>query len=85
LYDGSWIEWGQMADEAKDGALKADSPWRTDTADRSAVITYNIDAGKPVEQLTGADSYALRADLVNVTDSNACGGGGGTAPLAPGY
>jgi hypothetical protein len=74
-----------MADEAKDGALKADSPWRTDTAARSAIITYNIDAGKTVYKLTGADSYSLRADQVNVTDSNACGGPQATGPVAPGY
>jgi argininosuccinate synthase len=75
-----------MADVAENGALKADSPWRTDTAGRSAVITYNKEAGKPVEVLTGANSYSLRADQVNVTDSNACGGGGGsTGPIAPGY
>jgi hypothetical protein len=85
LYDASWIEWGQMADEAKDGGLKANSPWRTDIAALSAVITYNKDAGKPVEKLIGANSYALRADMVNLTDSIACGGSGGGGPVAPGY
>jgi hypothetical protein len=86
LYDASWIEWGQMADEAKDGGLKANSPWRTDTAARSAAITYNKDAGKTVEKLTGANSYALRADMVNLTDSITCGGGGGGGgPITPGY
>jgi len=74
-----------MADEAKDGGLKASSPWRTDTAARSAAITYNKDAGKTVEKLTGANSFALRADMVNLTDSIACGGGGGGGPVAPGY
>ncbi len=76
-----------MADEAKDGALKADSPWRTDTAARSEAITYNKDAGKTVYKAT-ADSYALRADGVNVTDSSVCGGGAATlggSPVAPGY
>lgn len=86
MYDGSWIEWGQMADEAKDGALKANSPWRTDTTARSEAITYNKDAGKTVEKLIGAGSYALRADMVNLTDSIACGGGGGGGgPITPGY
>jgi hypothetical protein len=77
-----------MADQAKDGGLTADSPWRTDTTARSEAITYNKDAGKLVYQLTGADSYALRADVVNVTDSSSCGGGSGTpggSPVAPGY
>lgn len=75
-----------MADEAKDGGLKADSPWRTDTAARSAVITYNKDADKTVEKLTSANSYALRADMVNLSDSIACGGGGGGGgPITPGY
>ncbi len=86
MYDASWIEWGQMTDESKDGALKANSPWRTDTLARSAAITYNKDAGKPVEKMTSANSFSLRADLVNVTDANACGGGqGSSGPTAPGY
>jgi hypothetical protein len=85
LYDGSWIEWGQMADEAKDGGLKANSPWRTDAAARSAAITYNKTAGKTVEKLVGANSFALRADMVNLTDSIVCGGGSSSGPSAPGY
>jgi hypothetical protein len=87
LYDASWLEWGQMADVAKDGGLAANSPWRTDTPARSGVVTYNVDNGFEVEKLTGANSFALRADMVNVTDSAACGVGGGTggAPIAPGY
>ncbi len=75
-----------MADVAKDGGLAANSPWRTDTAARSEAITYNKDAGKLVYLLTGANSYSLRADGVNLTDSSSCGGGsGGTPPIAPGY
>jgi hypothetical protein len=77
-----------MATQAEDGGLTADSPWRTDTAARSEAITYNKEAGKTVFKLTGADSYALRADLVNVTDSSVCGGGTSTpggSPVAPGY
>lgn len=86
IYDGAWIEWGQMADEAKDGALKANSPWRTDTAARSQAITYNKDNSIAVDKINGADSYALRADMVNLTDSIACGGSGdGKGPIAPGY
>lgn len=85
LYDSSWIEWGQMADEAKDGGLKANSPWRTDIAARSEAITYNLDAGRPVEKVTGANSFSLRGDLVNLVDSLACGGGEAEGPIAPGY
>ncbi|MDA8104958.1 MAG: selenite/tellurite reduction operon rhodanese-like protein ExtH [Nitrospiraceae bacterium] len=88
IYDGAWIEWGQMADQTEDGALATDSPWRTDLASRSEAITYNKEAGKLVYKLTGANSYALRADMVNVTDSSICGGGTsapGGSLVAPGY
>lgn len=77
-----------MADEAQDGGLKADSPWRTDIAARSEAITYNKEAGKLVYKMTGANSYSLRADGVNLTDSSSCGAGSGTSggtPPAPGY
>lgn len=74
-----------MADEAKDGGLKANSPWRTDISTRSEAITYNKDAGKPVEKLVGANSYSLRADGVNLTDASSCGGGTVAGPIAPGY
>lgn len=73
-----------MATTAEDGGLAANSPWRTDTSVYSAVITYNEAAGKPVEILTGANSFALSANQVNVTDFDACGGG--VAPATtPGY
>jgi len=86
LYDGSWLEWGQMADVAKDGGLAATSPWRTDTPERSGVVTYNVDNGFVVEELTGANSFSLRADGINLTDTATCGGGGdGGGPAAPGY
>lgn len=87
LYDASWIEWGQMATVAKGGALAEDSPWRTDTATRSSPITYAVDNALTVDPLVGASSFALRADMVNVTDAAACGGAGGpgTGPIAPGY
>ncbi len=76
-----------MATSAEDGALAPNSPWRTDTAARSEAITYNKEAGKTVYKAT-ADSYALRADGVNVADSSICGGGAaapGGSPVAPGY
>ncbi len=45
LYDGAWIEWGQMT-AAWSGALDADSPWRTDRVlpITGAVIVDNTDA-----------------------------------------
>jgi len=76
-----------MATNAEDGALAPNSPWRTDTAARSEAITYNKEAGKTVYKAT-ADSYALRGDGVNVTDSSVCGGGTsapGGSLVAPGY
>lgn len=86
LYDASWIEWGQMATAAKGGALADGSPWRTDSPQLSAGITYAVDNGLTVDSVTGANSYALRADAVNVNDAAACGGGGVTPrPIAPGY
>ncbi len=88
LYDASWIEWGQMATSTKGGALADGSPWRTDTAQRSSPITYALDNSLTVDTVVGANSSALRADMVNVTDSAACGSGsrgGDTRPVLPGY
>lgn len=84
IYDGAWIEWGQMADEAHLGALTADSVWRTDTAARSEAITYNDDNGFTVEQLVGAISNATGASAIEQYDSTVCSVGGGGSP-APGY
>jgi 3-mercaptopyruvate sulfurtransferase SseA len=87
IYDGAWIEWGQMASVSKAGALTDDSPWRADTASRSEAITYNQDAGLTVYQITDANSYAMQAADVNTVDSAICGGGGGGegGTVAPGY
>jgi 3-mercaptopyruvate sulfurtransferase SseA len=81
IYDGAWVEWGQMAENgsAIGGALEATSFWRTDLPQYSGVINYNKAAGRTVEALA-ANSFALQGDLVNRTDANACGtgvGGGG--------
>lgn len=85
LYDASWIEWGQMATSSKGGALADTSQWRTDTATLSDPITYNVDSAWTVDAIIGANSIALRADVVNVTDAAACGSGGGGTPVTPGY
>ena len=45
MYDGSWIQWGQMANaEDVNGTeiLPSDSPWRTDIPKYSE-IAYNVD------------------------------------------
>jgi 3-mercaptopyruvate sulfurtransferase SseA len=93
IYDGAWIQWGQMAsNEAKfDGSLAPDSPWRTDHEHLSEGITYN----KVSVALLGANSYAPGADLINQQDAavgggstggaGGSGGSGGSAPSAPGY
>lgn len=90
IYDGAWIEWGQMADNdpAYDGSLDPASQWRTDTSAASQAITYNKPAGQTVAPLASANPFALRADLVNLNDSTVCGGGGGSGGgggPAPGY
>lgn len=87
LYDASWIEWGQMASSAKGGALADTSQWRTDLAALSDPITYNADNAFAVDTIVGANSTALRADMVNLADAAACGSGssGGGQPVAPGY
>ena len=85
LYDASWMEWGQMAGTTSGGSLADTSPWRTDNT-RSEAITYNT-TGFTVDPIVGANSFALRADLVNVTDAAVCGGTSTTGgrPVAPGY
>ncbi len=99
LYDASWLEYGQMATKTKGGALEDNSPWRTDTAARTSTATtdgpaYTVDTldavtSLPVytvDSIKGANSYALRADTVNVIDSSTCGGRpGGGGGVAPGY
>lgn len=90
IYDGAWIEWGQMAtnDSTLDGSLDPDSPWRTDNADRTESLSYNKGPIPPV----GANSYAPHANLINTEDgatggggSGAGPGGGSSKPEAPGY
>ncbi|MDF1614337.1 selenite/tellurite reduction operon rhodanese-like protein ExtH [Desulfurivibrio dismutans] len=71
IYDGAWVQWGMMArnDLNYGGALAPDSPWRTDNESRSEAINYE---NRIVEPLASADSFAPRADLINVTDQNVC-------------
>jgi 3-mercaptopyruvate sulfurtransferase SseA len=92
IYDGAWVQWGQMAttDSSIDGSLDPDSPWRADNADHTESISYNKTVVVPV----GANSYAPHANLINTEDagtaaagggSGAGSGGGSSGPVAPGY
>ncbi|ADH87107.1 selenite/tellurite reduction operon rhodanese-like protein ExtH [Desulfurivibrio alkaliphilus] len=98
IYDGAWIEWGQMArnESLYDGSLNPASPWRTDKADYSGQITYN----KTDEtNYLGANSYAPFANRINQEDASISGAPccvetdpgafdpipDGIAPTAPGY
>ena len=65
IYDGAWIQWGQMAGISNGGALDDTSPWLTDTAARSGVVAYNA----AVVPLAYADSDAPGADAINQIDT----------------
>ena len=75
---------GQYGYHDRGRGLAANSPWRTDLPAYSAVINYNLAAGKPVEIITG-NSFAPAANLVNVTDSLACGGPAASPAASAGY
>jgi len=79
IYDGAWIEWGQMAsnDPAIDGSLENDSPWRTDIDALSESINYNK---REVAPVAGANSFAAHANLINETDKAVCEGAGDFPP-----
>lgn len=90
IYDGAWIEWGQMAgnETEVDGSLDPSSPWLTNSPALSGAITHNKPAGQTVEPLASANSFAPYADLINRTDGSVCGGGGGDGGgggATPGY
>lgn len=47
MYDGSWIQWGKLADAIDTNGnqlLPADSKWRVDTSDYSESVVYNTDS-----------------------------------------
>jgi 3-mercaptopyruvate sulfurtransferase SseA len=92
IYDGAWIQWGQMAtnDSTLDGSLDPDSPWRADNSDRTESLAYN----KGPIPMTGSEDYNPHANIINVEDSatglvgggsGAGPGGSGSKPEAPGY
>jgi 3-mercaptopyruvate sulfurtransferase SseA len=90
IYDGGWIQWGQMAgmDPATDGPLAKGSPWRTDIPGRSEAINYNKPHGFVVGTAGPFDSFAKQADAINRQDGAVCGRTvtkGAAGPSAPGY
>ncbi len=95
IYDGAWIQWGQMAsdDSLYDGSLNPASPWRTDRDQLSANLAFN--KTDEIDYL-GANSYAPSANLINQEDASISGveccvedpvvdDPDGIAPTAPGY
>ena len=90
LYDGGWSQWGQLAGNSPEvgGMLQEDSPWRTDSAARSEVISYNKSFGFDVATGGTFNSYAQEGDAINRLDLEACGKTEEhlrTGPIAPGY
>ncbi|MFH7319471.1 selenite/tellurite reduction operon rhodanese-like protein ExtH [Desulfurivibrio sp. D14AmB] len=87
IYDGAWVQWGQMATSAEHGSLPPSSPWRTDNSTRSGVVEY---ADTDYISSIVANSYYGGADLVAQEDGGiggggVVGGGDSTAPATPGY
>ncbi len=93
IYDGAWIEWGQLAlaaNNANDSNLPEGSPWRTDLASVSTPINYNTPS--TVESLEPdwlIDAYAASANaLINEDKGYKWGatddGGGGGPPTGGG-
>jgi len=74
LYDGGWLEWGQMA-EKPNGDLD-DSKWATDVSTRSGAVTYNTTVDT-LSTYSFVDSYATNANAVNEEDRVICFAGGG--------
>ncbi len=77
VYDGGWLEWGQMAG-GDNGDLDADSKWRTEDPNSplSAAVTFNATV-KPLSSYSFVDSDAKHANAVNEEDRVICFEGGG--------
>ncbi|WP_130537466.1 sulfurtransferase [Thiomicrorhabdus indica] len=66
VYDGSWTQWGKMADALdKNGnqMLAFDNQWRTDVTDYSESITYNPDYLN-VQQINGLNADAASTNAI---------------------
>ena len=90
IYDGGWVQWGQMAGIAADtgGHIEEGSPWRTDISGRSEAINYNKPNGYMIKQMEQYTSFAKQADEINKNDSAVCGitpKGVYGRPITPGY
>ncbi|MEF9426622.1 MAG: hypothetical protein L0956_05410, partial [Candidatus Mariimomonas ferrooxydans] len=72
MFDGSWLEWGNMTTDGATAQLQANSPWITDTAALSEAINYASTNEKPFS----ANSFAFNANQVNEDDKAVCAGGG---------
>ncbi len=85
-YDGSWSQWGMLASTANCGPLDPNSPWRTDTPQRTQNLTFN---GTPpactgIEDATDGGAYTVNSfdtDLNQIEEQDSAyfsGGGGNT-------
>ncbi len=91
-YDGSWSQWGMLASTANCGPLDPSSPWRTDTPQRTANLTFNeVAVGNctGIEDATNGGTYSVNSfdtDLnqINEQDSAYFSSGGGSSGSAGG-
>lgn len=89
-YDGSWSQWGQLAGVENGGYLDNNSPWRTDTPDRTEALTFNAAAGAAIEDPAAGgpvNSFDNSANKVEEQDEayfksgSGSGNGGGDNPI----
>jgi len=89
-YDGSWSQWGQLAGIENGGYLDNNSPWRTDTPERTEALTFNAAAGATIEDPAAGgpvNSFDNSANKVEEQDEayfksgSGAGNGGGTNPI----
>ncbi len=83
-YDGSWSQWGMLASTANCGPLDPNSPWRTDTAQRTANLTFNPPGTSCANIEDGTDngtypvnSFDTDLNRINEQDSAYFSGGSG--------
>ncbi len=86
-YDGSWSQWGMLASTADCGPLDPNSPWRTDTPQRTSNLTFNSALApncSGIEDATNGGAYTVNSfdtDLnkINEQDSAYFSGGSGSS------
>lgn len=72
MYDGSWIQWGKMAnaiDKNGNVILDENNQWRTDTANYTEAMIYNINASE-VQQINGLNADSDNTDAITTEDQN---------------